>query len=139
MSTDGARRLDDVTLAGIAFEHSVVGGRSCLVARGVDSEGCSLVLARQHGSDWVALFSTLLARGLRADGPILVDAAGCPALRDHILAAWGAWRVVFLPDRAARAPDAQPRPVPLALPVQSRGAARSGRGWMPERAGARSS
>jgi hypothetical protein len=115
MSTDGGRRLDHVTLAGIAFERSVVGGRSCLEARGIDSEGCSVLLARQHGSDWVALFSTLLARGLRADGPILVDAAGCPALRCHILAAWGAWRVVFLPDRAARPPDTQPRPVALPL------------------------
>jgi hypothetical protein len=50
-----------------------------------------------RASDWVALFSTLLARGLRADGQILVDAAGCPALRRHALAAWGAARVVFLP------------------------------------------
>jgi len=96
-------RLDGVTFAGIAFQEAVFRGRPCLEAHGVDCEGRSRLLARRYGGPgraggWVTLFSTLLARGLRAEAQILVDAAGCSALRRHVLAAWGTGRVVFVPD-----------------------------------------
>jgi hypothetical protein len=94
-------RLDGVTLVALAFRESTLDGRTYLEAYGIDSGGTIVVLAPRragHGSaaERTALFSSLLARGLRAPGPVLVDAAGCARLRNRIAAAWGP-RAVLLP------------------------------------------
>jgi hypothetical protein len=92
--------LDGVMLAGLAFRESMLGGRTYLEAYGVDPEGDIVVLApRRAGAGGPAeraeLFSSLLARGLRAYGSILVDACGCSVLQHRIRAAWGV-RAVLL-------------------------------------------
>jgi hypothetical protein len=92
--------LEGLTLAGLAFRESTLGGRTYLEAYGVDPQGDIVVLApRRAGTGGPAeraeLFSSLLARGLRAYGSILVDACGCAVLQHRIRAAWGV-RAVLL-------------------------------------------
>jgi hypothetical protein len=93
-------RLDELTLACLAFRESRVDGRTYLEAYGVDLEGELVVLApprvaRATAVERTALFASLLLRGLRARGTILVEHTGCEVLRRRIEAAWGA-RAVFL-------------------------------------------
>jgi hypothetical protein len=91
-------RLDGVELAALAFREWSLGDRSFLEAYGIDRDGVSLGLTpsrRVAGTpvERVALFASLLARGLRSHGPVLVDAAGCAVLRRRIAAAWGSHAV----------------------------------------------
>jgi hypothetical protein len=100
-------RLDGVTLVGLAFREWTLAGQPYLEAYGIDADGEVVVVAprrpvRGTAAERAGLFSSLLARGLRASGPILVDAAGCPLLRRRIRAAWGV-RVVLLDGRTGRA------------------------------------
>jgi hypothetical protein len=112
LSTDGTRssatprpptcesRLDDVVLAAVAVRESTFHGRTFLEAYGVDVDGAVVVLgsgyaARGTPADRVALFASLLVRGLRAHRPLVVDVAGCTVLRRRMAAAWG-WRAVFV-------------------------------------------
>jgi hypothetical protein len=94
-------RLDGVTLVCLAFRESTLDDRTYLEAYGIDVDGSIVVLApRRAGrgtpAERATLFASLLARGLRARGPVLVDAAGCATLRSRIAAAWGA-KAVLLP------------------------------------------
>lgn len=94
-------RLDGVTLVCLAFRESMLDGRTYLEAYGIDTDGAIVTLAPRragHGTaaERMALFAALLARGLRANGPVLVDAAGCARLRSRVAAAWGP-RAVLLP------------------------------------------
>jgi hypothetical protein len=100
-------RLDGVTLVGLAFRESTLDGRTYLEAYGIDPDGDVVVLGpsrpgRGTPSERAGLFASLLARGLRANGPILVDTAGCSLLRNRIRAAWGL-RAVLLDGRKGRA------------------------------------
>jgi len=86
--------LDGVALVALDFRESTVGGRTYLEACGIDRDGDLLVLAsrrplRGTAEERADLFASLLARGLRAHVPILVDAGGCALLRRRIRAAWG--------------------------------------------------
>jgi hypothetical protein len=102
----GDSRLDDVMLVGLAFRESYLDGRTYLEAYGVDAEGERVALvppriARGTAAERVALFASLLLRGLRVRVSILVDHAGCDVLRSRIAAAWGT-RAVFLEHRGGR-------------------------------------
>jgi hypothetical protein len=99
--------LHGVMLLGLAFRESTLGGRPYLEAYGIDRDGDIVVLAPRRAGrgtpeERAELFASLLARGLRAHGQILVDACGCPVLQRRILAAWGE-RAVLLDGRAGRA------------------------------------
>jgi hypothetical protein len=99
-------RLDAVELAALAFRESTLGGRTYLEAYGVDVDGDVVVLAprrpgRGTADERARLFDSLLARGLSAHVPVLVDVAGCSLLQSRVRAAWGA-RAVLIDDIAAR-------------------------------------
>jgi hypothetical protein len=102
-------RLDDVTLACLAFRETRRDGRTYLGAYGISPGGELVILApariaRGTAADRVALFASLLLRGLRVRGTVLVDHAGCNALRSRIEAAWGA-RAMFLDGGPASTPQ----------------------------------
>jgi hypothetical protein len=99
-------RLDGVRLVGLAFRESTLNGRTYLEAYGIDRDGDIVALAprrpcRGTPTERAVLFASLLARGLRANGPILVDAAGCSLLQRRIQAAWGL-RALLLDGRTGR-------------------------------------
>jgi hypothetical protein len=82
-------RLDELTLACLAFRESRVDGRTYLEAYGLGLEGELVVLAPPRvapatAAERSALFASLLLRGLRAPETILVEHDGCEVLRSRI-------------------------------------------------------
>jgi hypothetical protein len=76
----------------------VIGGARFLEAYALDRAGVRHRLAlreigRRASESRVALFESLLVRGLRSHRPLLVDVDRCEALRARIAAAWGAHAV----------------------------------------------
>jgi hypothetical protein len=86
--------LRDLRVAALAFKVVVSGDHPIVVAHAVDDEGDEHWLAvrgapQGRTAAYLKIFSQLLRRGLRARGPMLVDADGCTELARSIDRALG--------------------------------------------------
>jgi hypothetical protein len=93
-----ASNLGHVDVAAFGVRDLVVGGARLLEAYALDRAGVRhrvgvREVGRNAAGSRVALFESLLVRGLRAHAPLLVDVDRCQALRARIRAAWGTYAV----------------------------------------------
>jgi len=93
-----ATSLAHFDAAAIGVRDLLVGGGRFIEAYALDRSGVRhrvgvREVGRNAAQSRVALFESLLVRGLRAHAPLLVDVDRCQQLRARVRAAWGTYAV----------------------------------------------